>query len=478
MIIRDQFKKLKVLKRALMLRRKASGMTPMERVIQRIATRVLKARFDEAMLDTLVMVSDRLVIGALLGISANKSLESRQVEQELSALGGSTGISWKPLVVNALRGFRQISETQMEDLIGKIYTNENQSAAYIAGKLVADPSISVKNQLAEKTRAIASVFRDKVENMAKDLVKSNSFKLDQATDSLYDEGGAPTPANVRYEMQALESFGDDSEDTDTFLQLVMFDGKRLAQNVRDYVLPLIKKDLISHFTSGKKEWSSGWAKDMMADPSSGMFANPPDWRNFRAAEYLREWVYTKVRSPKKFNAVADEKRGTYQARVEGKNLVISGLNLGSALGGKSISYLMTCSFGSATRGFGIAPREREQWKQARGEKMFQSRIHNVYVNGSDLVIVNWTKNYGDMPVDIVSDVHFLNMKREATFLNDRIKKYPNFLQRMFGILMDNPRAKKDLFAMMLTSQTFSRSLQAKLKKANEIKKNKHTNVPF
>ena len=472
MVIRDQFRKLTVLKRALMLRRKASGMTPMERVIQRIATRVLKARFDEAMLDTVVMVSDRLVIGALLGIPADKSLESRQVEQELSALGGSTGIKWKPLVVKALRGFRQISDTQMEDLIGKIYTNGDQSAAYIAGKLVADPNISVKNQLAEKTRAIASVFRDKVENMAKDLVKSHPFLLEQQTDSLYDEGGAPTPANVRYEMQALESFGDDREDTDTFLQLVMFDGKRLAQNVRDYVLPLIKKDLISHFTSGKKEWSSGWAKDMMADPSSGMFANPPDWRNFRAAEYLREWVYTKVRSPKKFNAVADQVRGKYKARVEGKNLVISGLNLGSALGGKSISYLMTCSFGSVQRGFGIAPR------QARGEKMFQSRIHNVYVNGSDLVIVNWTKNYGDKPVDVISDVHFLNMKREATFLNDRIKKYPNFLQRMFGILMDNPRAKKDLFAMMLTSQTFARSLQAKLKKANEIKKNKHTNVPF
>ncbi len=439
-----------------MLQRTANTLTPIERVIQRIATRVLKARFNEAMLDTLVMVSDRLVIGALLGISANNSLESRQVEQELRALGGSTGISWKPLVVSALRGFRQISDTQMEDLIGKIYTNENQSAAYIAGKLVADPSVPVKKQLADKTRVIAKVFREKVENMAKDLVGSNSFKLDQRTDSLYDEGGNATPANIRYETQALESFGDDSSDADTFLQLVMFDGKRLAQNVREYVLPLIKQDLISHFTSGKKEWSSGWAKDMMADSRSGMFVNPPDWNNFRAAEYLREWVYTKVRSPKKFNAVADQVRGTYKARVEGKNLIISGLDLGSALGGKSISYLMTCSFDK-----------------------FQSKIHNVYVGyGSDLVIVDWTKHYNNVLVSSIGNVHFLNMKREATFLNDRIKKYPRFLQSIFDRLMDNPRAKKDLFAMMMTSQTFQRSLQAKLKKANEIKKNKHTNVPF
>ena len=110
----------------------------------------------------------------------------------------------------------------------------------------------------------------------------------------------------------------------------------------------------------------------------------------------------------------------------------------------------------------------------------QSKIHNVYVNGQDLVIVNWTKHYGNLVGGQVSlsNVHFLNMKREATFLNDRIKKYPRFLQHMFGRLMDNPRAKKDLFAMMLTSQVFQRSLQAKLKKANEIKKNKHTNVPF
>ena len=107
---------------------------------------------------------------------------------------------------------------------------------------------------------------------------------------------------------------------------------------------------------------------------------------------------------------------------------------------------------------------------------FQAKIHNVYVGyGSDLVIVDWTKHYNNVLVSSIGNVHFLNMKREATFLNDRIKKYPRFLQSIFDRLMDNPRAKKDLFAMMMTSQTFQRSLQAKLKKANEIKKNKHTN---
>lgn len=459
-------------KRALMLQRKASSLTPMERMIQRIATRVLKARFDDAQLDTVVMVSERLLIGALLGIPAERSLEDRQVERTLSDLGGSTGINWKSLVIGALRGYRQILDTQMEDLIGKIYTDGEQSPAYIAGKLVADPSVPVSEQLDQKTRPIARTFKMKVENMAKNYLELNSTLLDQQTDSMFDETGSQTPASVRGEMEMLDSWGDDSSDSDSFIQLILFDGNRLAQKVREYVFPLIKQDLIGHFLSNKKAWTRGWATDMMADKRKGMFLNPPAWNGFKAAEYLREWVYTKVKTPQKFNEVADKVRGNYQARLDGSNLVISGLNLGSALGGKSISYLMTCAFESSDTIVFPTPR--------LASRKFQSKIHNVYVNGGELVIVNWKKHYGNATSDniTISDVHFLNMKREATFLNDRIKKYPKFIESMFNKLLDNPRAKKDLFAMMLTSQTFARSLQAKLKKANEIKKNKHTNVPF
>lgn len=442
-----------------MLQRKASSLTPMERLIQRVATRVLKARFDEAQLDTVVMVSERMVIAALLGISAEKALDTRQVEKTLRDLGGDTGIKWKPLVVSALRQFVQVSDTQMEDLIGKLYVSDDQNPAYIAGKLVADPSVPVKGQLARNTRAIASTFKLKVENLAKDLVKSNPFKLDQSTESMFDESGNQTTPAVQGEMMMLDSWGDDLSDADTFLKLVMFDNSRLAQEIREYVLPLIKNSIVGHFLSNKKAWTKGWAEDMFADSRSGMFVNPPAWNKFKAAEYLREWVYTKVRTPQAFNQIANKISGSGRAMIEGKNLVISGLRLGSALGGKSISYLMTCSFGS-------------------DKKMFQSKIHNVYVNGSDLVIVNWTKSYGDKPVDVVGDVHFLNMKTEATFINDRIKKYPKFIESIFFELMDDPRVKKELFAKMLTSQTFARSLQAKLKKASEIRKNKHTNVPF
>ena len=228
MRISRQFKKLKTYKRALMLQRNASSLTPMEKLIQRIATRVLKARFDEAQLDTVVMASERLLIGALLGIPAERALNHKKVEKTLKELGGSTGVNWKPLVISALRSFRQVSESQLEDLIGKIYTTGEQSPAYIAGSLVADPSVTVKKQLKDKTRVIAHTFKLKIENMVKDLVQSDPFSLSQDTDSMFDESGELTKPAVRGEMEALESWGDDYDDTDTFIKLVMFDGSRIA----------------------------------------------------------------------------------------------------------------------------------------------------------------------------------------------------------------------------------------------------------
>ena len=454
MNISVQLEKLRAYKRSLGLQKKATNLTGMERVIQRIATRVLKARFDEEQLNTVVMVSDRMLVGALLGIPAERALDNRDIEKTLVSLGGSTGIMWKPLMVTALKPYMGIPEDLMEDLIGKCYTRGSQTPAYIAGTMVANLSKSVKVQLEEKAGSIATAFKMKVVGIAKDLIKSNPYELSQNTESMYDETGNVTNPVVRGEMEMLESWGDEKSDADTFIQLIMFDSSRLAQQVRDYVLPLIKNELVGHFVSSKKIWSRKWAEDEFADPSDGMFLYPPSWRSFKGSEYLRDWVYKKVKTPSRFNQFADSVRGEYQARVEGSDLYISGLNLGSAIGGKSVSFIMTCSFGK-----------------------FQSKIHNVYVKGGDLLIPNWTKTYGDKPVSVISDVHFLSMKTEATFINDRVKKYPQFIENMFDMLMENAKWKKDLFAKMLTSQTFSRSLQAKLKKAS-ARKNKHTNVPF
>lgn len=168
-MLQEGLRKLAVLKQAIRLQRKATALTPMERMIQRIATRRLIKAFDEGQIEQVAMASDYLLVAALMGFDADKAFTDPRVSRFVNSV--DLGIDWKRPLVTVLRKYRGLRAEDKEEILGKMYTPSPSATAYAGGKTVYDPTLSVQQQIGKNTGAIVNSFKLKVDGIAKDRLK-------------------------------------------------------------------------------------------------------------------------------------------------------------------------------------------------------------------------------------------------------------------------------------------------------------------
>lgn len=456
MNIRRFLREIATYKQAILLQRKATTLTKMQRVIQRIATKRLIRAFEEAQLDGAAMASDYLVVAALLGVPASQAFSNRNVKAELDSMGGNTGIKWKPNIVKSLRSFTQLSNDQKENIIGKLYSAEEGSAAYIAGKMVAQSGVPVATQIRQNSGAIVNSFQMKVRNLAIDLTRSNEFAVEQESGSMEDQdlsGNSIVDTNSL--IRGLDSWGDDHSDADTFLTLCMVNtNSPLSKKVRVAALGHIKTDLEKHFKTSKRPWLELWAKDVYTS-KGGFFEEPGGYQNFKGQRELLNWIFSKYNKPTKFEKIAWEAKGNFKGEVVGNDLIIVGCKnqMGSAEKSNKNAYVVTFSLGNT-----------------------RSKVMPAMVEGrNNIIIRNFVKKFGHLKTKevTVKNLHFINTKVDGTSLAARVSKLPVLLESLWN---SNDRLRKDLYPIMMTEDVFRRSLQAKRKQRGKLKR--HTNVPF
>lgn len=464
MNIRKMLERIDILRKAIFIQKRASSLTKMQRVIQRVATRRLIKAFDEAQLDTAAAVSDMLLVAALLGIKADSAFNSKKVKQQLTRLGGSTGINWKPNIVAALRPYTQLTSDDKDRIIGRLYTDSAQSAAYTAGAMVFKRGVSVKQQLEKNSGAIVSAFRMKVTNLANDLVnKDNEYKIQQDSGSTEEQDlSGNSIVDLNPLIKSLDSYNNDQTDADEFINNIMISNHSpLSARVRAEALPHIKEDLEGHFITRTRPWLGLWAQEVYTS-KKGFFLNPGLYSNFKGQREFLEWMGQgkNKRSPykniKKFESISNSISRELKVKMENDDLVILGAQtlMGKAEKSNKSAYLISFSF-----------------------QNLQTPVLTARTSGTkDIRIVNFTKRVpAIVKFKTVQNVHFFNVKLEGTALAGRVEELPLLLERLFN---GRKSLRDALRPVMHTEQEFRPHLQASKKQANNRKLPRHINVPF
>jgi hypothetical protein len=465
-MLQEGLRKLAVLKQAIRLQRKATALTPMERMIQRIATRRLIKAFDEGQIEQVAMASDYLLVAALMGFDADKAFTDPRVSRFVNSV--DLGIDWKRPLVTVLRKYRGLRAEDKEEILGKMYTPSPSAPAYAGGKTVYDPTLSVQQQIGKNTGAIVNSFKLKVDGIAKDRLKlhdtlvqnmmtpdrpEKSDGRDSNPTSLIDQ------ANYQNNPEMDPGYSENEyDDAEQFVLLCLEDtNSPLSRRVRETALPHIKAELAGLFASNKFPWLSDWTGKVFLNPQNGMFVAPPQYANFKGKRYVMEYIFEYYRTPNKFKKIADRYRmKSFKTKMTSKGLLLLGSNKATGKDGLG-------SFDTGGIGITLC------FAMEHNGKDLQSKVFNATMTKDGLLISkkSWAKAYGSIE-PIVSDIYFINLKNAGGALGTKIGKLPSLLQSLY---LSKPDLQKEMYPIMLTEQTFRRSLQAK-------KKNKHSNVPF
>lgn len=505
MNVQRMLAELAIYKQAIKTQRKASGLTQMERVIQRIATRRLIKAYEEATLDSLARISDMYLVGRTLGYSPEDSMSKQLVEIFVRRGVIENPIGWKALMSKVLPMNNDLGEME-DDYFNKLMVNGEQSPGYFAGqaarqeyvkllketrselakkvkgaknkreetKIRNDHAFQLARQaISNKVRVIASMFKEKAQNLLIDTTRSNEFKVNQRTDTIDEDGGNNNEhqmslTNIRMEQQLMQESitnlrDPEIEDHIRVRELVFNEtNSPLSKRVRDQLSEFVQDEVVANFASNKYPWGTLWASDFFFSKKwtgGDSFAVPPDYNNFRAQQYLLEWIFGKYNNPKKFKRISSQVNGKFKAGIVKTNgiygkagdLYISGLGEkqmgGAQKGGKAkVGYVVTFSFDN-----------------------LQSKVFTAIPVEKGITIPNFARRMGgSVDPKSVKDVRFINLKSASSFISTRIKKLPDVVSKSY---QSNPQAQSALYPILMTEDTFRRSLQAK-------KKNKHSNVPF
>lgn len=488
--------KIRVLKLATRIQRKANTLTPMERVIQRIATKKLIIAIDESVFQSASMMFSYQLFAGLMGISAQQAFQDKSVGALFSKFANE--FNFIPLLKSQLRGLKRLTSEQKEDLFQNMALKDDGagSPAYDAGKIIANKynlasggiqkvidflSISraeIKAEKDPKKRKKLKEMRERGEinpssqgeifklvktaiiNDVKDYLKSHGFQLSQETMQM--EQGAITRFLEESQLDDDEYEVDDDlmDDNLNFVTNIFNGGRALSQKIRDIAHPFLAKELRPNWDHAKVLWLKDFAEDKIFGPDGLLLVPTKVMPQYNALFELNQWLGTK--DGNYFKKKMKKTKGNHQFEITGtKNelfIYTTVKEIGSPLGtaNKADYYIQ----------FGNSP------------------VLKGYVNskkGKDLVIfvpggARYTpkKKKGDKVwAGTLGPMSVVPLKAAAMMLQDKMRKLVEGVQKIY---LHNEELRKALFAALLTEQVFRRSLQAKKKEQKKLAR--HINVPF
>ena len=463
---------LRILKFAIKMNRVSSADTPMQKAIKRVASKKLKAALDQGLYDNLNMVGTYLYLAGYLGVDPNNAFSDSEVNQYISALNGRF-INFASGARNlfALFGKAGISDIHQEELLNDATTPSSSASPYEAGKGAAKTRKPISEVLNDERMAIG-LFKKSFKDNIKDLLRSNPFQMDSLSDSVSqgmetDEGEMQydvNPQNVLQEMNTLQALGEIDDEEEHFVSTFLVGESRLAQQVKATALPFLKDSWLPNWNHSKKKWSYDFAEEMIFDPSEGWLLKAGNYARFPSQKMVVEWALSK--GVRYFCKVANnlnfrtKDRPGLPYNSDGKDMVLRGVKeykdaLGGGSGAKSNpDFLVAVQYGR--RFYGI---HKAKWAGANAVEIFNAG-KRVPQEG------------------IIHSMCFINVGSAGSHVGRWAKELPKMLAEEFD---RNSKMRDALYPVMMTEDTFRRSLQAKKRKLEEKKrlaKNKQTDVPF
>lgn len=455
-----------------MIQRKANTLTPMERVIQRIATKKLIIAIDESVFQSASMMFSYQLFAGLMGVSAQQAFQDKSVGALFSKFANE--FNFIPLLKSQIKGLKRLTSEQKEDLFQNMALKDDGegSPAYDAGKILAKKYSLVTNNKRSTLKAVrqflvsdnkSEIFKlvkTAIINDVKDYLKSHGFQLSQEVMQM--EQGAITRFLEESQLDNDEYEVDDDlmDDNLNFVTNIFNGGRALSQKIRDIAHPFLAKELRPNWDHAKVLWLKDFAEDKIFGPNGLLLVPTKVMPQYNALFELKEWVSTK--DANYFKNKMKKTKGNHQFEITGtKNELLiytTVKEVGSPLGtANKADYFIQ---------FGNSP------------------VLKAYVNskkGNDLVILvpggaKYTpkKKRGDKVwAGTLGQMSVLPLKAAAMMLQDKMKKLVEGVQKIY---LHNEELRKALFAALLTEQVFRRSLQAKTKEQKKLAR--HTNVPF